>query len=129
VSSVRATGRDRLPSLKFVLVNHRTPADASRCTECSRPLRQGYLREVSTQRQYCDHDCYVRYEAKSLSMSLLMPSFAPWLAATRPDPRPAIPAPLELMTSMAAAACWCSIAFAKTALRVSELMAADAFDV
>jgi hypothetical protein len=114
--------------VKFVLVNHRTPAEASRCIECSRPLR-GYLRDVSTQRQYCDHDCYRRYEAKSLPMSLLMPSLTPWLAAPRPDARPATPAPLELMTSMAAAACWCSIAFAKTALRVSELMAADVFDV
>jgi hypothetical protein len=113
--------------VKFVLVNHRTPADASRCIECSRPLRRGYLRDVSTQRQYCDHDCYLRYEANSL----FMPSLAPWLAAMRSDPRAAMPypAPLELMTSMAAAACWCSIAFAKTALRVSELMAADAFDV
>jgi hypothetical protein len=129
VNSVRANGGDRLPSVKFVLVNHRTPAGASHCTECSRALRRGYLREVSTQRQYCDHDCYVSYEAKSLSMPLLMPSLAPWLAAARPDPRPATPAPLELVTSMAAAACWCSIAFAKTALRVSELMAADAFDV
>ena len=121
--------------MKFVLVNHRTPVEASTCIECSRPLGRGYLRDVSTQRQYCDHDCYVRYESKSLSMSLfmpslLMPSLAPWLAAARPDPRPATPypAPVELMTAMAAATCWCSIAFAKTALRVGELMAADAFE-
>lgn len=64
-------------------------------------------------------------------MSLFVPSLAPWIAATRPEPRPATdyPAPFELMTAMAAATCWCSLAFAKTALRVGELMAAEAFDV
>jgi hypothetical protein len=117
--------------MKFVLVNHRTPVDASSCIECSRPLGRGYLRDVSTQRQYCDHDCYLQHEAKSLFMPWLMPTFAPWLAATRRDRRPAAPpsAPLELMTSFAAAACLCSIVFAKTALRVSELMAEQAFDI
>jgi hypothetical protein len=115
--------------MKFVLVNHRTPVDASSCIECSRPLGRGYLRDVSTQRQYCDHDCYLQYEAKSLFMPSLM--FAPWLAATRRDRRPPTPSPtpLEMMTSFAAASCWCSIVFAKTALRVSELMAEQAFDI
>jgi hypothetical protein len=114
--------------MKFVLVNHRTPVGTSTCIECRRPLGRGYLREVPTQRQYCDHDCYVRYEAKSWSLPLLM--LAPWRAATRSDPQPATPhpAPLELMTSMAAAMCWCSLLFAKTALHMGELMAAEAFD-
>jgi hypothetical protein len=130
VNSVRATGGDRLPSVKFVLVNHRTPAGASHCTECSRALRRGYLREVSTQRQYCDHDCYVSYEARSWPLPLLMPSLAAWRAVTRRDPQAATPypSPVELMTSMVAANCWCSIAFAKAALHVSELMAAEVFD-
>jgi hypothetical protein len=124
-------GKQADTAMKFVLVNHRTPADASSCIECSRRLERSYLRDVSTQRHYCDHDCYLQYEAKSLSMSLLMPILAPWFAAARTDPQPAAPypAPLQLMTAMAAATCWCTIAFAKSALRVSELMAADAFDI
>src|SRR5215471_13276457 len=97
-------GKQADSAMKFVLVNHRTPADASSCIECSRRLERSYLREVSTQRHYCDHDCYRQYEAKnlyeSLSMSLLMPTLAPWFAAARPDPQPAVPypAPLQLIT-------------------------------
>jgi hypothetical protein len=113
--------------MKFMLVNHRTTADASSCIECSRPLGRSYLRDVSTQRQYCDHDCYAQYEAKSL----FLPALVPWLAVARGDRRPATPypAPLELMTSFAAATCWCGIAFAKAALRMSELLAAETFDI
>jgi hypothetical protein len=124
MKSLSIAGKQADSAMKFVLVNHKTPADASSCIECSRPLGRSYLREVSTQRHYCDHDCYLQYAEKSLSMSLLMPSLTPWFAAARADP-----APLQLMTAMAAATCWCTIAFAKTALRVSELMAADAFDI
>ena len=113
--------------MKFVVVNHRTPLDPSTCLECSRPLGRGYVRDVSTHRHYCDHDCYVRYEAKIWSFPF-MASVAPLLAATRALPLPTTP-DLELMTSIAAATCWCSIAFAKTALHVSELMAEEAFDI
>ena len=41
--------------MKFILVNHRTPLNTATCTECERSLGTGYLREVSSQRQYCDH--------------------------------------------------------------------------
>ena len=130
MKSNRALRGERLPAMKFVLVNHRTPVDPSACIECSRPLGRGYLRDVSTHRHYCDHDCYVRYEAKIWSFPF-MPSLTPLIAATRTYPLPAMPHPgaFELMTSIAAATCWCSIAFAKTALHVSELMAEEAFDI
>src|SRR5271166_5915643 len=59
--------------MKFILVNHRTPCGPSTCIECSGSLGPGYLRDVSTQRRYCDHHCYLRYEAKSLFMPWLNP--------------------------------------------------------
>jgi hypothetical protein len=111
--------------MKFILVNHRSPLQISTCTECTRPLGTGYLREVSSQRQYCDHDCYLRYQTKSL--------FMPWLAqhgeGLHAPKWPATPyaASYELMTSFAAASCWYSISLAKAALRVSELMATESF--
>jgi hypothetical protein len=113
--------------MKYVLVNHRTPAGPSACIECSLPLASGYLRDVSTQHPYCSTDCYHRREAKKIAM----PLFMPWLPAKSSDLRPAMqyPVALELFTSFAAASCWCSLSFAKAALRMSELMAAEAFDI
>lgn len=107
--------------MKFVLVNHRTPCGPSSCLECCRPLRSGYLREVATQRPYCDYDCYRRYEAKSLLM--------PWLAFAQAgrEPVPAYSAHLDMISSFAAASCWYSIVVAKAALRVGELVTAEAF--
>jgi hypothetical protein len=54
----------------------------------------------------------------------------PWLALTRADAwrKARYPAPLEMIASFAAASCWCSISLAKAAVRMSELMAAEAFD-
>lgn len=111
--------------MKFILVNHRSPLQISACSECARPLEAGYLREVSSQRQYCNHDCYLRYRTKSL--------FMPWLTVEPGDHMPAAswPAPYaasyELITSFAAATCWYSISLAKAALRVSELLATESF--
>ena len=116
--------------MKFILVNHRTPLSTVTCTECDRPLGTGYLREVSSQRPYCDHDCYLRYQAKNL--------FMPWLIVERDDHLPpawrsagwpATPyvASCELIASFAAATCWYSISLAKAALRVGELMATEGF--
>ncbi len=110
--------------MKFILVNHRSPLQISACSECARPLEAGYLREVSSQRQYCDHDCYLRYQTKNL--------FMPWLTAERGERAQAAswPTPYacyELMTSFTAATCWYSISLAKAALRVSELVAIESF--
>lgn len=96
--------------MKFVLVNHRTPLDSPTCAECSRSLASGYLKAVSTQRQYCDHECYLRHEARDL--------LTPWLTVS-------YEAPFEMMTSFAAASCCYSIALAKAALRVGELVTAE----
>ena len=96
--------------MNFVLVNHRIPLDSSTCAECSRSLASGYLKAVPTQRQYCDYDCYLRHEARSLTAS--------WLTAP-------YEAPLEMMTSFATASCCYSIAIARVALRLGELMTAE----
>ena len=108
--------------MKFILVNHRTPLDRSACIRCSRSLGPGYLRDVSTQRPYCDYDCYLRHEMVSL--------FVPRLAVTRTDQRPAstYPMPFDMIASFAVASCWCSLTVARVAVRVGELMATEAFD-
>lgn len=116
--------------MKFILVNHRSPLNTATCTDCAQPLGTGYLREVSSQRQYCDHDCYLRYRTKSL--------FMPWLTAERDDRLPATwssaawpatpyVASCVLIVSFSAATCWYSISLAKAALRVGELMATESF--
>jgi hypothetical protein len=96
--------------MKFILVNHRTPLDRATCAECSRSLAAGYLKAVSTQRQYCDYDCYVRYEGRNL--------LAPWIVVSHE-------VPFDMITSFFAASCSYSIALAKMALRVGELAAAE----
>jgi hypothetical protein len=113
--------------MKFVLVNHRTPLGSSACLHCSRPLGVGYLREISTQRPYCDQDCYRRDETRRL--------FTPWLVA--PAAASGLvtghAASLGLMTSFAAAACWgyaiplsaVAISLVQAALGMRELMSAD----
>ena len=115
--------------MKFILVNHRTPLGPSNCIECSRSLETGYLRDVSSQRRYCDHDCYHRYEARSL--------FMPWLAVTRADRGPSTnyPAQLGMITALTAASCWCyaipmTVAFislAESALRMHDSIAAEKY--
>ena len=44
--------------MRFILVNGRTPRPRSFCVKCEQPLRESYLREISTHLGYCDHDCY-----------------------------------------------------------------------
>jgi hypothetical protein len=96
--------------MKFILVNHRTPLDSPTCAECARSLASGYLKAVSTQRQYCDYDCYVRYETRDL--------LTPWLIAS-------CEVPFEMLTSYVAASCSYSIALARAALWVGELVTAE----
>ena len=47
--------------MKFVLVNDMAPRRPSVCTECSRPLEQGYLHDLSTSKHYCGIECYPRW--------------------------------------------------------------------
>ena len=44
--------------MKFVLVNGRTPRPQSFCALCCEPIRESYLRELTTRLSYCDHKCY-----------------------------------------------------------------------
>jgi hypothetical protein len=44
-------------NMKFVLVNDMAPRKPSVCTECSRPLERGYLRDLSASRRYCGIEC------------------------------------------------------------------------
>jgi hypothetical protein len=59
--------------MRFVLVNHAPPGHGSACSTCSRPLGSSYLRHVPTQRRYCDHECYRRYQPMAMAV--------PWQAA------------------------------------------------
>jgi hypothetical protein len=93
--------------MKFVLVNHRIPLNHPTCAECSGSLGSGYLKAVSTQRQYCDHDCYVRSEARTSGLNA---SHA---------------ISLEMMTSFAAASCCYSLAMARAAVRIGELVTSE----
>jgi hypothetical protein len=95
--------------MKFILVNHRTPLGNSACAECSQSLGPGYLKAVSTRRQYCAYDCYLRYEARSLA--------TPWVTDRA--------APFEMMILCAVASCCYPIAFVSAALRVSELVTTE----
>ena len=51
--------------MKFVLVNNRAPRRPSVCTECSRPLRRGYLHDLSTSKRYCGVECHRRWTVMS----------------------------------------------------------------
>ena len=113
--------------MKFVLVNHRTPFGTPSCLHCSRPLGVGYLREIASQRPYCDHDCYRRDETRRL--------FTPWLPAPGATSGLATghAASLGLMASLTAVACWgyalplsaVAISLVQAALGMRELMTSD----
>jgi hypothetical protein len=45
--------------MKFVLVKGRTPRTQSFCARCCESIGESYLREIATQRAYCNHKCYV----------------------------------------------------------------------
>lgn len=44
--------------MKFVIVSDRAPRTCSVCTHCAKPIEVGYLRELKSNRPYCDHACY-----------------------------------------------------------------------
>jgi hypothetical protein len=96
--------------MKFILVNDGTPIDSRTCAECSRSFVSGYLKSVSTQRKYCNYDCYVRHERWNL--------LAPSLVASHEFS-------FDMLTSFLAASCSYSIVLATAALRVGELVAVE----
>jgi hypothetical protein len=62
-----------VPQMRFVVVNDMAPRETSVCAACSRPLEQGYLRDISTSRRYCGVACYPR----RMVVSRFAGSFAP----------------------------------------------------
>jgi hypothetical protein len=105
--------------MKFVLVNHRTPLGTPACRHCSRPLGAGYLREISTQRRYCDHDCYRRDETNRL-----FGAFNSWFAVPGAGAGPLTNHPLSLGVMMSLAAASWGYALPLSALSVSLVQAA-----
>jgi hypothetical protein len=47
--------------MKFVLVNDIASYRPSVCAACSRPLKSGYLHDLSTSRRYCGIKCHPRW--------------------------------------------------------------------
>ena len=60
--------------MKFVLVNDMAPRGTSGCTACSRPLKQGYLHDLSTSRRYCGIECYPQWMVVSGIIGLFAPA-------------------------------------------------------
>lgn len=54
--------------MKFVLVNYRV-AHAATCGICSARIGFGYPRDLSWRRFYCDHDCYLAGNARSVPIA------------------------------------------------------------
>jgi len=111
--------------MKFVLVNHRTPLGTSTCLHCSRPLGVGYLREISTQRPYCDHDCYRRDEtSRMVSPWFFVPGAGSGIVTNQPFS-------LGVMMSLAALTCCAlplsalSVSLVQAALGMRDLMARE----
>jgi hypothetical protein len=60
--------------MKFVLVNDMAPRKPSICTECSRPLKRGYLHELSTSNRYCRVECYPKWMVVSGFVGSIAPA-------------------------------------------------------
>jgi hypothetical protein len=58
-------------TMRFMLVNQGQPRQGAACSACARTLGSSYVRHMSTQRLYCDHDCYRRYQ--QTAMGILWP--------------------------------------------------------
>ena len=46
-------------AMKFVLVNDRPPRVPSICACCSQSVASSYLRDLSSKKLYCNHNCYL----------------------------------------------------------------------
>lgn len=55
-------------ALRFMLVNHEHPCHGTVCSACARPLGSSYVRHVSKQERYCDHECYSRHQHTVMDM-------------------------------------------------------------
>jgi hypothetical protein len=70
--------------LKFVLVNDMALRKPSVCTECSRPLEQGYLHDLSTSKRYCGIECYPQWILVSGFVGSIAPATSFELAVAWP---------------------------------------------
>nr|WP_245329216.1 hypothetical protein [Bradyrhizobium centrolobii] len=51
-----------------MLVNQGQARHGAACSACAQPLGSSYIRHMSTQRRYCDYDCYRRYQPSAMGM-------------------------------------------------------------
>lgn len=51
-----------------MLVNQGQHRHGATCSACDRPLGASYVRHVSTQRRYCEYDCYRQYQQTNMGM-------------------------------------------------------------
>jgi hypothetical protein len=58
-------GEMSVHKMKFVLVNNVAPRNSSVCAACSRPLKRGYLHDLSTSKRYCGIECYSQWTVVS----------------------------------------------------------------
>jgi hypothetical protein len=71
-------------NIRFVLVNNMVPRRPTVCTECSRPLKRGYLHDLSTSQRYCGVECYPQWMAVSGFVVSIVPATPIALAAAWP---------------------------------------------
>src|ERR1700758_3198633 len=67
-------GEMSVHQMKFVVVNDMAPRKTSVCARCSRPLEQGYLRDISTSRRYCGVACYPQWMVVSGFVEMFSPT-------------------------------------------------------
>jgi hypothetical protein len=56
----------RHDTIRFVVVNGRTPRPRSFCVLCRESIGASYLREIGTLLPYCDHTCYADHCRKAV---------------------------------------------------------------
>jgi hypothetical protein len=57
---------DRFPSIRFVLVNNRSPRMDRHCALCGGVIEKGYVRDPRTRLIYCDAQCFAGWAAASV---------------------------------------------------------------
>jgi hypothetical protein len=50
------------PSMRFVLVNERSPRADAHCAVCCTRIDRGYVRAAQTRLLYCDAQCFAEHE-------------------------------------------------------------------
>lgn len=88
--------------MKFLIVNHRFPRCDRHCTECSRSLGPGYVRDVVTRKGYCNYDCYRHRQLRKVAFP-----FFSVRANCRPEMEDLVP--LGFIALLATASCWFQI--------------------